>query len=346
MKFKLFYKYLLAGSLMTFPHEIENFHDTGLHNDARIKTSTTIVQQKINDKAKNLCDTYIDFVLQGQTNIKSRHGEYYAAVRKELPGAPLGWHCMFGQYMQLNRALDKMGDTITLVPFTSRNACPTFRSEMRKKYSAPEYAGAIHNGKMFRSDAEYNRALAAYLKHHHVTDSTNEQKRNSVIARFEKNNFKASCLHPGTIIIVQHNNTPSNTHAIMYVGRGRVENDKFIADDNGGFIYAGYNNESVGDIFKTYNTNHIFAADIYDIAVVDYAKELNKIINMSRDDLFRFVYDAPVDMCYAAQTNMQLEKLAMEKYFNPYFNAARPVIQPTMAGFSYYLPNILDMWQR
>ena len=90
MKFKLFYKYLLAGSLMTFPHGIENFHDTGLHNDAQIKTSTTIVQQKINDNAKNLCDTYIDFVLQGQTNIKSRHGGYVPRSAKNYQGRHWG----------------------------------------------------------------------------------------------------------------------------------------------------------------------------------------------------------------------------------------------------------------
>lgn len=334
MRFKLFYKYLLAGSLMTLPKGISDFHKTDMpaHAYKIEQTELFATQAKIDAKARELCDTYIDFVLQGQQNIKSRRGGYYAAVSKELPGAPLGWHCIYGQYIQLNRALEKMGDTITLVPFTSRNACPTFRSEMRKKYSAPEYNGAIHNGKMFRSDAEYNRALAAFLKHNHITDSVDAQKRNSVIARFEKNNFKASCLHPGAIIIVQHNNTPSNTHAIMYLGRGRIENDKFVADENGGFIYAGYNNESVGDIFKTYNTNHIFAADIYNIARVDYAKELNRVTNMDDKELFRFVYDMPSDLCLAQTSHQQLETMAREKYFNKQnYAPAVPVIRPNMA---------------
>ncbi len=336
MRFKLFYKYLLAGSLMTLPKGVSDFHKTDMsaHAYKIEQTELFATQKKIDAKAQELCDTYIDFVLQGQQNIKSYQtgrGKM-AAVWHELPGAPSGLYCMFGQYTQLNRALDELGDTITLVPFTSRNACPTFRSEMRKKYGTPEYQGVIYNGKMFRSDTEYNRALAAFLKHNHITDSVDAQKRNSVIARFEKNNFKASCLHPGAIIIVQHNSTPSNTHAIMYLGRGRVENDKFIADENGGFIYAGYNNESVGDIFKTYNTNHIFAADIYNIARVDYAKELNRVTNMDDKELFRFVYDMPSDLCLAQTPHKQLETMAREKYFNKQnYAPAVPVMRPNMA---------------
>lgn len=349
MKFKVFCKYLLAGSLITLPNGVGHFRDTGMSVHAQqviTPKETSVVQPRIDSKAKNLCDTYINFVLQGQKNIKSGKGGHARSVQRELPGAPAKWYCLFGLYTQLNRALNQMGDTLTLIPFTSRNACPTFRKEMRQKYSAQEYAGALHSGKMFKSDVEYNRALEAFLKHNRITDSTPEDKRNAVIAKFQKNNFKASDLHPGAIIIVQHNNISSNTHAITYLGRGRVEHGKFVPDENGAFIYAGYNNESIGDIFKVYNTKHIFAADIYNIAQVDYGKEYDKLMNMEHDDLFRFVYDMPQENCWLAPTDRQLAQLATEKYFNRNFNIPQPQVRTSMAGFSGLPGIILNIKQR
>ena len=323
MKFRLFCKYFLIGSLMALPKGVDNFHDTGISLHAQqtvLVDNIPSTQDKIDKKAQELCDTYIEFVLQGQKNIKNNKARYRRAVQQELPGAPMTpghtWHCIYGQYTQLNRALKSLGDTITLIPYDGRNACPAFRTEMQKKYSGTEYAGALHSGKMFKSDNDYNRAMNAYLKYNHINDSTPDDKRNAVIARFEKNNFKASDLHPGTIIIVQHNNASSNTHAIMFLGRGRVENGEFIEDKNGKFIYAGYNNESVGDIFTTYNTNRIFAADIYNIASVSYAKELQNVKNMTNQELFQFIYDTPGNMCYIAPERKKLQELAETKYFD------------------------------
>ena len=112
-------------------------------------------------------------------------------------------------------------------------------------------------------------------------------------------------------------------------------NDKFVEDPNGKFIYARYNNESIGDIFATYRTDHICAADIYGIALVAYAKELDNIKNMSDDELFRFVYDVPSDLYAFTPNRKYLQEMATEKYFDkqnfvPKVPAATPVAMASM----------------
>ena len=342
MKFKTVLPYLLVGSMMGIPKPTGDFHKIGdpVHTQIVTTPTNSDTQKQIENKAKELCDTYIDLVLQGQENIKDNNKRYghRKSVLKELPGAPVypkNLYCIYGQYTQLNRALDSLNDTLTLIPYGGRNSCPAFRDVMRTKYKSDEYAGALHNGKMFKSDEDYNRALNAYLKHNHVTDETPLEKRNEVIARFEKNNFYAGVLHPGAILIIQKSANPNNTHAVMYIGRGHVENNQFIEDADGQFIYAGYNNESLGDIFKTYNTNHIFAADIYNIAMVDYGKELEKIQNMDNKELYYFVYDIPNDLYAFGPNREYLEKMATEKYVNnENFVPQYPVVQPNLAGIS------------
>jgi len=338
MKFRAILPYLLVGSMIGMPNATGDFcAEYNISNFQKPMTpQSPTKQEQIENKAKELCDLYIEFVLQGQENIKTnnKHG-HKKSVLKELPGAPVypkSLYCIYGQYTQLNRALDSLNDTLTLVPYGARNSCPAFRDIMRKKYSGDEYAGALHNGKMFKSWDEYNRALDAYLKHNRVTDDTPADEKNKVIARFQKNNFCVDDLHPGTILIIQKSANPNNTHAIMYVGRGRVENGKFVPDSTGKAIYAGYNNESLGDVFKTYNTNRIFAADIYDIAVIEYDKELQKIQNLDNNELYRFVYDMPNDLYAMGPSRKILEKMAQEKYFDKeHFQPSYPPMN--MASF-------------
>lgn len=356
MKIRLLLKYFLMGSLLAVPKGTGDFCDTdiSMHAQQTVKTRIPMCQKQIdkqiNDKSKELCDKYIDFVLQGQKNIQSGHDGHMSAVKRELPGAVPRWYCIYGQYTQLNRALAELGDTLTLIPFNGRHSCPEFRRLMKEKYDNNTYSNAIHSGKMFQSDTEYNRALQAFLKHNKVTDSTPDIQKNTVVAQFEKNNFKASDLHPGTIIIVQHNNTPSNTHAIMYLGRGYVKANEFVPDSNGEFIYAGYNNETIGNIFTTYNTNHLFTADIYNIATVEYTKEYKNIMNKNNQELFDYVY-TPSDAMYCVYPNREkLKELAQEKYFNRNkFVPPELPMAPTMAKiapFPRIQTNLLGGQQR
>ena len=320
MRFRKILPYLLFGSLVAIPKMTDEFHDIGISAHAKtIVTQPTPTQQElIQEKAKELCDTYIELVLQGQKNIQNRNNKkisHARAVLEELPGAPMGLYCIYGQYTQFNRALQRMGDTLNLIPYDARNACPRFKYEMRNKYNSPEYKGALHNGKMFKSDKAYNTALKAYLKNKNVTEQTSDSVRQAVIARFEKNNFSVESLHPGTILIVQWNDSPSNTHAVMFLGKGRVENGKFVSDSSGKYMYAGYNKESIDDVFKILNTDRIFAADMYEIACASYKQELNKIENLKNEDLFQYVYNAPMDMYAMIPSRHALQNMASKKYF-------------------------------
>jgi len=339
MKFKAILPYFIFGSLVLAPKAIGKSGVSGATKSATTEQTMPKLsaQDKIENKAQELCDTYIDNVLQGQKRIKNTKGGHKRAVLSEFPGAYTRWYCIYGQYTQLNRAVSELGDTLNLIPYDGRHACPAFRSEMQKKYSGKEYAGALHNGKMLKPDA-YNRARDAYLKKNHVTAETSDSVRNAVIARFEKNNFSVESLHPGAILIIQKSATPSNTHAVMYLGRGRVENGVFVPDSNGKFMYAGYNNEAIDDIFKTFNTNRIFAADIYDIACVEYNKEFDKIQNMQYDDMFRYVYNMPSDLYAIAPNQSALRDMAAEKYFDKQHFI--PKFQPVQENTASVIPNI------
>ncbi|MBO4672312.1 MAG: hypothetical protein J5608_01510 [Alphaproteobacteria bacterium] len=319
MKFSKVFQYILLGALVSVPKISGNFVDTGdsLHAQQVVNTNVPTVKEMVNAKAQDLCELYISNVLRGQQNIKNSDKSYFGAVRTELPGAPVKMHCVYGQYTQLTRALNELNDTLTVIPFDARNACSTFRNQMKKKYAAPEFAGALHNGKMFKSEESYNRALKAFLVHNNVTDKTPQDVKDKIIAKFEQNNYKADDLHPGTILIIQRGANPNNAHAVMYLGRGRVENRKdFIPDSNGVHIYAGYNNESVGDLFLSFNTNHVFAADVYTIASALYTDEYNKIQNMDQKELFQFVYDTPSDKYAFMPRKEKLQTMAAQKYFN------------------------------
>lgn len=346
MKLKSIFPYLLFGSLLFIPNGANksNAPKTGFATHQIIDTNIPNTRDLINAKAQELVDTYIDNVLQGQKNIKHGKGGHRTAVLREFPGAYVRWYCIYGQYTQLNRALGSLGDTLTVIPFGGRHSCPEFRRLMKQKYSGPEYAGALHNGKMYKSDKDYNTALNAYLRHNNVNADTPSDVRQKLIDRFAQNNFSIESLHPGTILIIQKSATPSNTHAVMYLGRGRMENGVFVPDSNGKFLYAGYNNESIDDVFTTYRTNRMFAADIYDIAAVEYSKELNKIQNMKYEEMFRYVYDMPCDL-YAMTPNIQsLREMATDKYFNN--QDFSPYMQPVKQNMASMFPMIQIMENR
>ena len=330
MKFKAIYKYLLFGSLALFPRGCGEFHDEKsypLHAQEIVQTNVPNVDDQINAKAQDLVDTYIDNVLAGQNRIKHSKKGHARAVLDEFPGAFVRWYCIYGQYNQWNRAVAEMGDTLKLIPFDARHSCPEFRRLMKQKYSGPEYAGVLYNGKMFKSDRDYNNALAAFLKRNKVTDETPDSVRQNIINKFAQNNFSIESLHPGAMVIIQKNNTPSNTHAVMYLGRGRMKNGKFIPDTNGKHLYAGYNNESIEDVFAAYRTDHIFAVDMYNLSRVAYTQELQKVQNMDYDEMFRYVYDEPYQGSYALAPNTKtMRAMATDKYFNK--QNFQPTVQP------------------
>lgn len=288
----------------------------------------------LDDKADSLCRSYMSNMLRSQAKLEPLLGKrgYSAAVRAELPGAPVGKHCVWGQYTQLSRALSEMGDTITVIPDGARTGCAQFKHLMREKY---KNTGAIREGIMFRSDSAYNAALERYLARCRVTPQTPDSVRRAMVAKFATNNFSADSLSAGTILIVpRHRGSRNLFHAIMYLGRGRIENGVFVADTSGNHIYAGHNREKIGDLFGTYDTNNVFAADTRHIVRNAYAQELSALENMPTDKLVAFVSDGDAQKLPPHMYSRdQLLRVARDKYFNkPPLHMGSVVPQTTIAG--------------
>lgn len=342
MKFKTVIPYLLAMSAASFPAAAQAQRNSS-RDDSRASRSRLEVPAAVKDlmtmntntaklvvpkldmeatmqivdnksldgKADELMDAYISNMLDAQQRLFPLLGKrgYAAAVRRELPGAPVGRHCVFGQYTQLARALQEMGDTLTVIPDDASRACKSFKQLMTKKYSAPEFSGAIHNGTMYETNAEYDAALNRYMTAHNITDTKARVKAEQDFAR---ENFSADELSPGTMMVV-HN----GGHMIMYLGRGRIVNGHFVADKRGRHIYVGHNHERLGDLIKTWGTRNIFASDTRKIVRVLYSKEWNKIEKLNYAALLRYVAPTPAKrMELAGATREQLLDLARDRYFH------------------------------
>lgn len=283
------------------------------YNTEQNKTKDSLY---LDNKADSLCDTYIKNMLVAQQKLKPLMGtrNYARAVRQELPGAPVGNHCLYGQFTHLARALGEMGDTLTIIPDDARMACINFKTQMRNKYS--QYPNCIYEGIMHKSDSAYNAALNRYLRQKNVTETTPDSVRAQYINQFAQKNFNADTIAPGAIMIVPRHRGSRNTfHAIMFLGRGRIENGKFIADKNGQHIYVGHNRETMGDIFRTYDTSCVFAANTRNIVRTEYQQELKRIETMPRDKLVDFL-DAPNNINPEYAPHDVLLQMARNKYFN------------------------------
>lgn len=230
-----------------------------------------IQKQEIEERAEQLITNYVDNAVNGAKRIienKKKKG-YMSAVRKELPGAPARRHCLYGQYTQLNRALQQMGDTIQIIPTVNNAhmATSSFKRSMTKLYDNPEYPNSIHRGHLYVSETEYNRALNRYVtaRAHGQSDTTLQEKYTK---EFEKNNYCAAHLNPGTIIIV------NSGHAIMYLGIGRIQNKEFIPDEKGQPICCAYNAEHTAMRLSNWKINRSFAADIQNIVTQKYLAQI------------------------------------------------------------------------
>lgn len=278
------------------------------------------VKNQLENRAENLCDIYIDNVLDARARIAPTRGtrKYRKTVRRELPGAPVGLHCVYGQYTQLARALDMTGDTLTIIPRNANAACDAFRKKMAQKYRGPEYDECTRNGRAWPSDSAYNAGLRKYLAAHGVTDTTEYARRGALAAQFAQNNFSMDDVNPGSILIVPRTRRSRNKfHAIMFLGRGHVQNGKFIPSADGKCIYVGFNRENIGDMFGAYDTSNVFCADIERIAAVDYGKELKRLETLPRDKMIEYIISG-TNMCpadFAKMSHAELIKMVHAKYF-------------------------------
>lgn len=254
-----------------------------------------IIPVRLARRATETRRQFVENLLAAQKRLKSNVGRvgYAAAVRRELPNAPVGAHCMYGQYTQLMRALEQNGDTLTVIPNGGERECTHFKKKMCEKYGTPEYAGALHEGCVFESDSAYNAALEKYLaKRGMASDSINSPRRKKATAEFAARNFSVNEINPGSIWIVpRYHGSRTCFHAIMFLGAGRIENGEFVPDENGVMMYAAHNRERIGDLFKTWDTSNVFCADIEKILAVEYTKELQKLESMSVDEMAEYLAD-------------------------------------------------------
>lgn len=270
--------FLSSNAIASYPLETSPLNKNSFKQEHRISFGTIeaeydLQKQIAENKAIELVINYIDNAISGAKRIltSKKKTSYPSAVRKELPGAPVNsehtLHCLYGQYTQLNRAIAQLGDTIQIIPKTdnAHMATSSFRRHMTKLYKNEEYPNSIYSGHLYSTDKEYDKALDKYLaiKTKGKTGDT-DSLRNKYTADFEKNNFCATCLNPGSIIIV------SSGHAIMYLGQGRIENNQFVPDTNGTAICCSYNAEQPATRLSSWNTDKAFAADIQNIATQKY----------------------------------------------------------------------------
>ncbi len=304
---------------------------------------------KLLAKAEDLRVTYMDNVLATQQKIAPHRGKrnYRAVVRQELPGAPVGLHCMYGQYTQLMRALTEKGDTLTIVPRQGGAACTQFKAQMRNKYRGAEYDGCILEGHAFPSDSAYNAALEKYMARQGINANTPADKRAAAEERFARTNFSAEQINPGSIWIVpRFRGSKTKFHAIMFLGRGKNVNGKFVPSADGQYMYAGFNSERIGNVFETYDMSNVFSADIERISAVDYGKELKRLESLPTEKLIEYISKGsnirPEEL--RRQPRTVLVRMLHNAYFGEQQVCPAPVAQPVIAQAK--MPQLMHVAQQ
>lgn len=251
---------------------------------------TKILQETVSCKVAGIMDDYIENAVSGISNIMEdkKNKGYIRAIQAELPRAPhrggRTYHCLYGQYVQFNRAL-KENDVPTDVIPTVHNAhqsTSSFIHEMTKMYGdSNEYPGAIHRGHLYPTRSEYNRALNNYVAKK-ILNRSNVNKdslRTVYTEQFNKNNFDASSLNPGSIIVVD------GGHAVMYLGQGIIRNNQFVSDTNGTAIVCAYNLEHKAIKLGVWPTNHASAVDLRKIITVKLRENLRATRRQQADSV-------------------------------------------------------------
>jgi len=333
--------YILMGSAAMLGHNSANAQNLNIEEPklqkieiqlpsqliAKASETYTLQQQmaktahfRLIARAEDTRDRYMENMLDAQKRLSTKIGTrgYRAAVRRELPGAPVGLHCMYGQYTQLMRALNENGDTLTVIPQGAKSACAAFKTNMRAKYSKREYDGVIHEGRAFESDSAYNAALEKYLARRGITADSPIEKIRQLTQDFEQHNFSLEQVNPGSIMIVpRFRGSKTKFHAIMFLGAGRIESGEFVPDATGRYMFTAHNRERIGDLIENWDMSNVFSADIEKILQVEYSKELKRLESMPRSKMIEYIVAGtgiPAER-FTDTSRSELIRLVHAKYF-------------------------------
>ncbi|MBQ2005660.1 MAG: hypothetical protein II219_02515 [Alphaproteobacteria bacterium] len=120
--------------------------------------------------------------------------------------------------------------------------------------------------------------------------------------------------------LTPYHGSRSKFHAIMYLGRGDIVDGKFVENKNGRHIYTAHNRERIGDLFKTWDTRNVFAADTKKIVQTQYAQELARIEALPTEELIQFLVDDKTQIQDTLGLRMtpreELVQMARNKYFD------------------------------
>ena len=315
MKIRQLFRYVLYGSLLMLPvsSKSQNYAAGGgtftqsYNAQPQEIVIDDIEKRLLEKKAKHFCEIYMQLSFNGRENIVNnipRYAKKYGkgakrrATMEELPGAPYGKHCLYGQCTELQRALDSLADTIKIVPETANKACVQFRESMIRKYS--KILGCTCNGKIYAREKEYQQALKNFLQTKKVSpDDT--VKITELKKVFDKNHRFIGDFNPGSIVILWTN---GHWHAVMFAG---------LID--GIWKYSGFNNESYGNIFNSaFSLSNAFVLDVQNVMFHEYEKELIRIKKMSYQELIDYIYGNKLIKEYSL-TYKQLRDMAIKKYF-------------------------------
>lgn len=172
-------------------------------------------------------------------------------------------YCLWGERKSLQAAIAALNLNIDAFPET--NACPTMISMMRQQNPESSFYGKIWEDRK------------AFLV---AREKLNDEHK----VQFDKTNIAADDIKPGSIY-------STNEHTEMFLGRGKIVNKRFVADNNGRFYKIGFNIEMIRPVnFYNGKINDIFIGNTYNLMIKKLQEQVEQIKNMPRDDLLSKAY--------------------------------------------------------
>ncbi len=245
----------------------------------------------IDVRANKAVADYIDTVKNRVADLSGKKGKSgYMRALKQRFGAPAPVyrgrhaHCVWGERKSFEAAASALNLDISPIPET--DACSNLINTIRQQNPESSFYGIIwENRKAYSAAREKfaDRHIAAWLNSskHAVSKDEIYKKRMTYLALFDHKNIAADDIKPGAIF-------STYGHTEMFLGRGRIVNKKFVADEHGEFCTIGFNNEMVRQIvFSNGKTGNVFIGHTSEILVEKLTAQVEQIKQMPRVKLLQ-----------------------------------------------------------